>query len=178
MKKNVCCFAVLLLSFSSPAPAQKLMLGVRGGLNLATEAVDTLATGSTLSRRALLAAGAQFDVWMTDMWALSVQALFDQKGTHEDFDTYDDAFHISGTDDVSIQYLEFPILGKAAFGSGNVHAYFFAGPSIAFLLSGQQKFHTTFTHGANTRTTDTTINLTDSLAGIDVALMGGVGLSL
>ncbi|HWF43153.1 MAG TPA: porin family protein [Candidatus Kapabacteria bacterium] len=180
MRKLSCVFGVVILCsfFAVHADAQKSMIGVRAGVNLANLSFDsTLPSGITKSMHAGLIAGLQYDYWFDDMWAISVQALYDQKGTHLDINSNDFGFTESGTVDILPSYLEIPVLLKASFGTGTIRPYVFAGPSIGILLAANEKVNETFTSSGISETQDTTGDIKDSLSSIDFSIVAGVGVS-
>ncbi len=83
--------------------------------------------------------GIQLDYDLDNIWILSFGLLYDQKGAEVNY-SYEPP--VGGVDqdmlNVTLNYLEVPILVKTKFGSGNVLPYVFAGPSFGILLSGEE----------------------------------------
>ena len=176
MKKLLCSLAVLsFVAFSSPsADAQHSYLGVRVGTNLANESVDGLPTGASISIHAGFLGGVQYEYWFDNMWSLGAQVLYDQKGAHEDLNGVVD-FVGTGTVNLTLSYLEIPVLVKASFGTGNFKPYVFAGPSVGKYLSNSA--HMTETYQG--QTFDTTETLPDStINSLDFSAILGAGISL
>ncbi|MFI5201734.1 MAG: porin family protein [Candidatus Kapaibacterium sp.] len=169
-----------LITFTpQTADAQQSNQGARIGANLANESYDSLPSGASIGMHTGFLAGGQFDYWFDDMWALSAQVLYDQKGAHEDFNESVSGFAATGTDDVTFNYLEIPILLKVSFGTGDFRPYVFAGPSFGIFLSGSGKVHSSSTFGGQTVTSDTTISVPDSeVKSPDIAAVFGAGVSL
>ena len=171
-------FLFIFCSFLAPKIyAQMTMIGVRTGVNLANEKYENLANGESISMRALFLAGAQVDYQVTNSLAISLQLLYDQKGTHAEMAGGETV----GTADWTISYLEVPILAKIYLGNNIVRPYLFAGPSIGFLLRNTEKIHTyccyiPFGVGAS-YSKDTVANITDSTSKFDFSLIAGVGIS-
>ncbi len=176
MKKLFCsltilCFATLT---ASTGRAQHSFLGARVGANLANESVDSLPSGATTSMHAGFLAGVQYEYWLDDMWSLGVQVLYDQKGVHEDINNVVD-FVGTGKVDLTLNYLEIPVLAKVSFGTGSLRPYVFAGPSVGFYLSNKAHLNETF----EGQTLDTTETIPDSsINSTDFSIVGGAGVSL
>ena len=167
MKKLLCSFAVVLFVSSCviPASAQKMMVGGRFGIDMGSVSVDPAPTGVTLSSHTGIAIGAQLDNWFNDMWALSVGLQYDQKGTHEDATFNVGGFSVSASGDLTMNYLEIPILAKVALGTGDIQPFLFAGPSVGILLSA------TSTSGSNSQSVDSQLNT------VNLSLLLGAGVS-
>lgn len=113
-------------------------VGLRGGVSLSSESVETALDAST-SAKTGFQGGLQIDQWFNNMFAVSVAMTLDKKGIHESYPDHS-RLHpsISGDDDYSFSYLEVPIVVRAAFGNGDARPYVFAGPSIGFLMSAEE----------------------------------------
>lgn len=114
-------------------------IGVRAGVNLASEAYDAV-PGVSSSVKLAPAVGVQFDHLFNDTWALSSGLIFNQKGSKQVYDSSVDAnaAHIGGNDNLTLSYVEIPIIAKMMFGYGDVHPYVFVGPSIGILMSASE----------------------------------------
>ncbi len=164
-------FALLILSFlwldPRPALPQRMMMGARGGIDLGREHFDNAPDGITFSTHLGLTAGLQFDYWFGNTWALSGQALYDQKGG--------DAASSDGTGNKVRQYvnvLEIPILLKASFLTGSWRPYLFVGPSLGISLNGGT---TSISPDAGY---EVTVKMPDSvISRFDVSLVAGAGLA-
>jgi len=146
----------IVISFCSPGYSQA-RFGFRGGLNLAnlsedlggTETIDFegIPIGLTMnqSNRTTFNLGGLVEFRLSPMFALQVNALYNQKGTklEGDFETVIEEqgipISIKGSVETSINltYLSFPILAKIEFGESNIKPYIIAGPEIGFLLSAK-----------------------------------------
>jgi outer membrane protein W len=185
MKKLLLYSAIvgLVMLSSHNATAQHMMIGARIGANLANESEDSLPSGSSTSIHAGFLAGAQFDYWFNDMWGLSAQVLYDQKGAtlniSESESEFGESFSETGTADVILNYLEIPILVKASFGTGNIRPYVFAGPSFGIFLSGSEKVNATGTLLGVTSSVDSTVSILDStIKTLEISAIFGAGISL
>lgn len=176
MKKLICSFAIFSLVTLAVVKArgQQNYLGVRAGTNLANESViPSPASGATTSIHAGFLAGVQYEYWFDDTWSLGGQVLYDQKGAHEIMINTVDVVG-SGFTDLSLNYLEIPILLKASFGSGSFSPYIFAGPSSGLYLSGKEHSSNWF-YG---QTLNTTKSVADSdMNFIDLSAVFGAGAS-
>lgn len=170
------CFSLLpvIASAQMYAPAaapSSTMIGIRGGLGIANEATPAY-TDFTVSSRTGFLLGGQLDYWFTPMWALSVQALYDQKG--DQLTGVSPENGLPETDDFTLGYIEVPVLAKVALGSSDVKPYFFAGPSFGFLLSANDHQIQTI-NGATY--SDQTVDVSNSFSTIDVSLLFGAGVA-
>ena len=137
MKKLLCASAVLSFFTLSArnAKAQHLYLGARVGANLASQSISAnwypsgTSSGTSNDINVGIVAGAQLDYQLNDIWSLSGQILYDQKGR------YTKKSILASWND-TYNYLEIPILIKANVGTGNLRPFVFAGPSFGIFLSG------------------------------------------
>jgi Outer membrane protein beta-barrel domain len=186
MKKLFLFFFLAFFVLPRIGAAQQMMIGVRGGVNLADLAYPVYpagdnpgSQGSTIKPGVL--AGGQFDYLFNRTWTVSIQLLFDQKGGHSDsyagfvFPNYSGA----ATADWTTDYLEVPILAKVSTGIGPASIYLFLGSSIGFLLSNIEKVSNGYGLPGNEPyySRDTTVNITDSTAKIDFSCVSGLGAS-
>ncbi len=168
-------FVFFFLLLASASYAQTMMIGARGGVNLANEAITKTLYPENTAFLAELLGGGQLDYQFSNTWALSLQLLYDQKGAHIDMGP--------GYSNWTTSYLELPLLVKMSFGSGALRPYLFAGPSIGYLLSNIQHIHTNGSYFVPDGVgawypIDTAADITDSTAKIDFSLIAGAGLSL
>lgn len=179
-------FAVIgvLTVCSSASYAQDMMIGERGGLNFANQAWDGSDFGNNSERTGILAGG-QLDVLMGNGWALSLQALYDQKGTEGELFTpaIGPPPAKDGTENWKISYLEISLFVKMNFGFGDIRPYVFAGPSLGVLLSNIERLQTNgYYYLPNPPglhyPTDTTVDISDSTKRIDFSIVAGAGISL
>jgi hypothetical protein len=172
MKKQLYSLAVILFISAcvlivggSPANAQ-MSIGGRIGVDIGSVSYSqSLPSGYTTSSHTGFLVGAQLDNWFSDMWALSVQLLYDQKGSAFTIADNSGSGLASTTGSTVSSYLEIPILVKFAIGSGDFRPYLFAGPSFGFLLAASE------TSGS------TSISIDSSFNTLDVSALVGVGAS-
>ncbi len=191
MKKFHCSFAVLtcVTFFALAANAQQTYIGARIGVNLANQLSDSLTAttgaGATTGSRTGFLAGLQVDRHFSDMWGISCELFYDQKGTHVSYNMSgtiiyppEDAgpFSQTGTTDFTLSYLEAALLLKVRFFSGVVRPYIFAGPSVGLFLSGKQQDNITFVDNGASYTSDTTRSISEKT--FDVSIVSGAGLEL
>jgi outer membrane protein with beta-barrel domain len=122
---------VALVGVGSPAMAQGVSGGVKGGVGFATLSDDASEDVDLDSRTGIVAGG--FVTWsITERFSLQLEGLFTQKGA---------AFNQSGvTGTTKLDYFEVPLLfvsSTAPSRSGGTSLQFFAGPSIAFKVSAK-----------------------------------------
>ncbi len=172
---------MIFVTFSAfSAGAQEMLLGARIGANLANESRDSVPSGFSNASNAGILAGLQFDYWFSDMWGLSAQALYDQKGTDENVNQTAGIVSTSASDNITLNYLEIPILLKLRFGTGRIRPYVFAGPSFGFFLSGSDTRESSSSGGVIIPTnSDTTISIpSSSVKTLDISGVFGAGLSI
>ena len=113
--------------YSQPKP---IRLGVRGGWNYSFTNVEV--GGLNVQGRQGLNAGGVFEYWVSDLFAIHANVLYNMKGNKWERDLglaslkYDWGF----------DYLSIPVLAKFAFGD-KVKFYLAVGPEFSFLLSGK-----------------------------------------
>ncbi len=117
---------VIFFAGVSCASAQEISVGGRIGTDWSSSVHDPELAGAGFASHVGFAGGIQADVWFDDMWAISVQALYDQKG-------YKVVSPFTASDVYT--YLEIPILAKVGIGSTLAKFYMEAGPSIGYKLA-------------------------------------------
>lgn len=83
-----------------------------------------------------IAAGFEFDFWLSDMFAIAPHLLYIERGGDRRYTDF------GGTDDQtisSVNYFEIPIYAKFQIGSRSFRPYVFAGPAVGLLVSGGEK---------------------------------------
>jgi len=148
---------LIFIMFSSLSLMAQTKFGIRGGVNLVnvnedlggTEVVDfngePIEITLNQSNRTTFNVGGLIEFWLTPMFALQINALYNQKGLQLKGDFSASVIEqgvpieISGSeeDQVKLTYLSFPVLAKVAIGKSNVKPYVMAGPEIGFLLSAK-----------------------------------------
>ncbi|SRR5579883_868513 len=179
MKRLSLSFSIIFVLIAGSLHAQQIMIGARAGVNLANRHFDNSNLNTTLFLHLL--AGGELDYSFNKMWALSLQLLYDQKGAHADtsfFTTEESPNLIMGTADWTTTYLEIPILAKVTFDDESIRPHIFAGPSIGILLSNTERFQSSGSSSPKTAPSDTTVNITDYTATIDLSIVAGAGISL
>ncbi len=150
--------------------AQQMMLGVRGGVNLASQQWDGISPNVSLNAGEL--AGVEMDYWFNPELAASIQVLFDQKGAQA-IGVADGppGYAVSWTGN----YIEVPLFLKLNTIKGSFRPYLFGGPSIGFLMSNKESgnfrgsYPGDFMNGA--------VDITDSTKKMDLSLVLGFGIS-
>lgn len=202
MKRNytipfILIFALTLLSTVS---LSQIKFGVRGGLNLAnvsedlsgTESIDFEGTPILLTlnqaNRTTFGIGGVVEFWVTPLFAVQVNALYNQKGVGIDGNINTTlveqgipfSLKVDAEETIKLSYLSFPILAKVAFGE-NIKPYLIAGPEIGVLLSGKDYSKATaeaeamgMKIGPITEEQDTDIK--DQLESLDFAINFGAGV--
>jgi hypothetical protein len=125
-------FAVLLiLPHEIYSQTKPIRLGVKGGWNYSFTNVEV--AGLNVKGRQGLNLGGVFEYWISDLFAIHSDVLYNMKGNKWERDLgigmlkYEWGF----------DYLSIPILAKFAFGN-QVKFYLVVGPEFSFLLSGKE----------------------------------------
>ena len=130
MKIKICLsilfFGVVLIS---SAKAQ-ISVGVMGGINFADFALKNAGEGSDIAFRTAYTVGASIDYQLYRDFQISLEPMYLQKNARLNQANPDPDI------DLSITYLEIPLLLKAYFGQ-EIRPYLLAGPSAGFLLNSE-----------------------------------------
>ena len=187
MKQLLSTLAVLsFVTFSAlNAEAQHSYLGVRVGENFANQSYNSLPPGYSNTINSGLLIGAQVDIPFDKTWSLSLQALYDQKGTnqkldHAIFTTEDSPEPIigSGTSTINFNYFEVPVLLKAMWGGIEIRPYVFAGPSFGIFLNGSQSVAVVSTfHGGTEAIASYQSISASTVKSPDISAVGGMGIA-
>jgi hypothetical protein len=168
---------VLLLSivFVTGSQAQ-LRIGVRAGANIAgqTRDIDT----TTLSSKVGFIGGLDLQYWFSTSLGLDLQLLYDQKGVSEgEVSVPNPITHQQATvsRDMSLNYLEIPLLIRFNLSDGQYRPYVFAGPSFGLFLSGKQTTTSTGENVASNLNAET--DIPSANMGSDLALDFGAGIA-
>ncbi|MCL7971974.1 MAG: PorT family protein [marine benthic group bacterium] len=132
--RSVSIVCMLCVLFTSQARAQEqaeasVDLGVLAGANVADQAGrDVFAPHDKFG----FIGGVSGVLRFSPRWSLQLDGLYVEKGGREnnDKDPGD-----PNDDEISLRYLEFPVLVKFAFSSGGTRPELFVGPSFAYELS-------------------------------------------
>jgi hypothetical protein len=149
---------VLLLSFMyTNANAQKMAIGIEGGVNIANVSVNP--TTTTDSRTGLIV-GTLLDVNFTQQITLTPGIRFTMKGFSNTVNTVNNT--------VKLNYLEFPVLLKIRFPLTEIKPYLAAGPVLGLNLSANLDQ----SNGTQSATTD----ISSSTESIDFGLLFAGGM--
>lgn len=138
MKRNDLVFAALFLGAVSIAPAglaaQDVMLGVKGGINIADVDVEDDETFESDTRTGLVG-GLFAQLGLGDVFAIRPEGLYSQKGFSQ----------TDGGEELTLKadYIEVPVLFAARFSQSSFRPVLFAGPVIGFEASCKIESSTT-----------------------------------
>ena len=149
MKKTILSI-VVLIAFCFSAKAQFSIMP-KGGVTLtsasAPKLFKDLGLGDSFKSRVGFAGGVAFNLGVNEMFSIQPELLFIQKGFKADL-TFDDGEGQEATIplsiNVSINYIEVPVLAKVSFGSETAKFFINAGPSIGIGLGGKAKYSVPF----------------------------------
>ena len=111
------------------ANAQKMQIGIEGGVNFSNASINPSVTTDT---RTGLIVGSLLDVNFTPQITLTPGIRFTMKGFSN---TYTNVNGVSQTDTYKLNYLEFPVLLKVKFPLTEIKPYLAAGPVLGINLS-------------------------------------------
>ena len=176
MRKTL--FAAILLSslaFAATSQAQ-LRIGVRAGANLASQKRDIDTT--TLSSKVGFIGGLDVQYWFSDAIGVNAQVLYAQKGVSEGEVSLPNPItktQATVSRDMSLNYLEIPILLRYNLSDGAYRPYIFAGPSFGMFMSGTK---TTTSTGENVASNlNGTEDIPSADMGMDLSLNFGAGVA-
>jgi hypothetical protein len=161
---RICCFALGLAGFFSvPSLAQGLGLGVKGGVNIATERFQGDDGSPSVDPRIGGVAGVFATLRLLSWLDLQSEGLYSMKGARLDLEGVQSS--------AWLDYLEVPILARVSRQGGGARRYFVAaGPSVGVRLRARSR----------TRFANSTeyVDIGDELERLDfgVAASGGVEL--
>jgi hypothetical protein len=123
---------LFLLGFAVNAFAQRpISLGLRGGVNFASDAFTGITPTPDVSSRTGFGFGGVAEMGLSDLIYLQAEPRYIQKGTKISFAGQTFSWTLK------VDYFEIPVSLLAKFGAGAVKPYIFAGPTISFLLSAK-----------------------------------------
>ena len=125
---------------------------------------------------------------VNERFGVRLEALYTMKGGKGDdsgsIDVFDSAsnyvgtFTIDGTNNLSLDYFEIPILAVASFPAGASSTFeIFAGPGIAFRTAAKSKTELTLSLSGNSQTQSQSSDVSDSFKGTDFVGVLGAGMS-
>jgi hypothetical protein len=123
--------AALLMLAATPAQAQWLNIGVKGGVNVATQQISGGGSGPGPQPRVGVVAGV-FDTLPAFSWLdVQAEAVYAAKGSKVTVEG------VTTTEE--IDYLEVPVLGRVKKAAGRWKLYAEAGPSTGFRLRARTR---------------------------------------
>jgi hypothetical protein len=132
----VCTVAVLATAAgvgTARADEPRVELGIRAGLNLASVHGDDVTINNLSPESRVGFSGGLFaGIRVTPSFLIQPEVLYTQKGAR---------YEAAGEEAViKLDYVEVPVLLKGRFGSGSAKPSVFAGPAVAFKVSGKTEF--------------------------------------
>ena len=154
MRLRTFAFIIASLMAATSASGQDLFIGARVGTDWSSSTQTPALTGVNYASHLGFVGGLQVDGWFDDMWAISVQALYDQKG-----------FKITSpiTANDVYTYIEIPVLLKVGIGSSAAKFYMEAGPSLGLKLSAKTE-------------RNSVVDINSTLTSSDLSLFVGGGI--
>lgn len=137
---------IVVLGIIITTKAQEVQFGIKGGVNFATLSGDT----SGLDSRTAFSIGALSEIPISEVFSFQPEILYSSQGADAE------------GDDVKIDYLNIPIMGKYYVAKGTSLEF---GPQIGLLLSANSEI-------------DDEGDIKDEVKGFDFGLNFGVGYKL
>lgn len=153
---------VAWLAAAVPSFAQGHHLGVKGGVNVATQNTSGDSGGPALDSRIGGVVGAFWTLPLASWLDVQAEGLYSMKGARLKFQGIESTFQLD--------YFEVPVLGRVLFGSGHRRYYAAGGPSIAFRVRAKTR---TALSGATEE-----IDVADQVERIDMGIAAGGGMEM
>ncbi len=165
MKKSMLIICTLFFGVIVMAQNQKVKLGVKAGLNLASLNFDESELNS--SNKTGFTAGFMVEIPMAKNFSLQPELLYSQQGSKTSFSDKDVTnSHYKST--IDLNYLNIPVMLKYYVVKG---LSIQAGPQIGILLKANNKYQDNFLGYENHES----FNLKDYSTGIDTSVNFGLG---
>lgn len=165
MKKTMLILGTLFLSVAAMAQTQKVKLGVKAGLNIASLTFDESELNS--SSKTGFTAGFMAEIPLAKKFSIQPELLYSQQGTKTSFSDPDVTnSNYNGT--IELNYLNIPVMLKYYVLKGfSIQA----GPQIGILLKANNKYKDNFLGYENQESFD----LKEYSSGIDTSVNFGLG---
>jgi hypothetical protein len=125
-------FTALIVPQEVFSQTKPIRVGLRGGWNYSFTNVEV--AGLNVQGRSGINAGGVFEYWVSELFAVHADVLYNMKGNNWEADLFGLA---TITYDWKFDYLSIPVLAKFAFGD-KVKFYLIVGPEFSFLLSAKE----------------------------------------
>jgi hypothetical protein len=136
--RRILVIAALLCRIASTSYAHTYVIP-KAGLSVSKFALAE--NNDNISTLAGFTAGAALNIKVGSKFSFQPELLFIQKGGSATFkQNIGDGILQTTTTDVTVNYLELPLLAKAMFGNGKIQYYVNAGPSIGYGLGGKTDY--------------------------------------
>lgn len=164
MKKYILICCTLFFSATITAQTEKVKLGVKAGLNLASLTFDESELNS--SDKSGFTAGLMVEIPLTKKFSIQPELLYSQQGTKTSFSDQDVTnSHYKST--INLNYLNIPVMLKYYVLKG---LSLQAGPQIGILLKANNKYQDNFLGYENHES----FNLKEYSTGIDTSVNLGL----
>lgn len=183
MKKTFIALLLTCFVLTSYGQDEKIAIGLRGGLNIASISNTGSASasfggyGSSVKYKSRLAPhfGVYSEIKFNDFISLQPEVLFSMKGYKYESSSSGGGSSSEYTLDAGLNYIDIPLQLRFNFGKG---FHLLGGPSFSILMSAKAKSESTVTSGGSTVTTKETDTDKEGLNTMDVGVYIGVGYQL
>ena len=172
----------LLVAIASFTFAQN-NFGFRAGLQYADVSVPTIQSSLNINPKTInrFEIAAFYEYNFNDNFSIRPELSYNKKGfsVNEgiDFEVANLPLPIGVEAITEIQYIQMPVFGKYAFGTGTARAYIMAGPSIGYAMDARLKTRVNSIIDFNISNSDINLN-NDTYDRIDLAGVAGAGVEL
>lgn len=169
MRLQAVVLGVALAGAVSPALAQERHVGLKVGVNVASNVFEGQTAGEYDGRRLGMIAGGFAVLPVGGPLAVQIEALYSQKGSK---------LSLEGTEieaALELNYLDFPLLARFQVpGSGTTRFHAFVGPSLGYRISARSKL-TDYTFDFAEGSSE---NIEDDVKRFDLGLVAGAGADI
>ena len=141
MKTTLSVLIMCLTMLATTAQAQK-DFSIRGGLTLYNITEATQFEGADVKSLAGFTLGIAYQIPINEQFYIEPGLNFVKKGAKMELDLHEGTSSVTGSIDLSLDYLEIPVLAKIYFGTGTKF-FLIAGPSLGYGVGGKAKYDIT-----------------------------------
>ncbi|HVO76167.1 MAG TPA: porin family protein [Ignavibacteriaceae bacterium] len=132
MKRIIFLSILFISAISFMQVNAQIKLGVQGGVNLAGISMDPEESGFDTGTRTALVLGGIINFDLSPLLSLQAEPSYVQKGSSVDITQIQNGINIKGEGNISINYIEIPILLKVTFPTPQIKPFLVGGASVSF----------------------------------------------
>ncbi|MEZ4948307.1 MAG: porin family protein [Saprospiraceae bacterium] len=171
-------WAVLFLTGIAGSMNAQVGIGVRGGVNFASQSIKGNVLDSfEVENITGLSAGVYAEFVVSEFFGIQPELEFIQRGKKSVSDFQEGGVNFTRETVEKFSYLEVPILAKIKFGSEDLKVNFLLGPNFGFALNGKEEETTIINGDSDVEVRD--FDFKDSnYKRLDVGALAGLGVSV